>query len=63
MRPNRAHQRKLLSTTPATRKAILIKYMLVKIEIEDWHGVADVANDIRELESQHPNLKSSKQPG
>lgn len=49
--------------TPEEQKATLIDYMLLKVQIQDWHGVADVANDIRELEARNPNLKTAHQPG
>lgn len=32
------------------RKDILIKYLLMKVEVEDWHAVADAAMDLREIE-------------
>lgn len=32
--------------------AILETYLKTKLEIRDWHGVADAAMDIRELEAQ-----------
>lgn len=34
------------------RKSGMIEYMQLKIEEQDWHGVADAANDIRELEAE-----------
>jgi hypothetical protein len=34
------------------QKRILIDYMRVMIALEDWHGVSDVANDLRELEAK-----------
>ena len=52
-----------METTSEKKKQILITYMLLKIELEDWHGVADVANDIRELEARFPHLKATHQPG
>lgn len=39
------------------QKDILIDYLLVKVQQEDWHGVADAAMDIRELEAKFPGLK------
>lgn len=33
-------------------KMILITYLKLKLEIEDWHGVADAAMDIREVEAK-----------
>jgi hypothetical protein len=42
-----------------TQKEILLDYLQVMIAIEDWHGVSDVANDLRELEAkQDINYKS-----
>ncbi len=54
---------KVSSTKPEHKKEILVTYMLLKVELEDWHGVADVANDIRELEARYPHLKAAHQPG
>jgi hypothetical protein len=36
-----------------TQRLILIEYMRVMIARGDWHGVSDVANDLRELEAEH----------
>lgn len=33
-------------------KAGLILYMRMKVDLEDWHGVADAAMDLREIEAQ-----------
>jgi len=33
------------------RRKILVKYLLSKVEEEDWHGVADAAMDIREIDA------------
>jgi hypothetical protein len=38
---------------PKQQKKILLEYMQVKIAAQDWHGVADVAMDLRELEARH----------
>ena len=37
------------------QKEILKEYLQVMIALEDWHGVADVAMDLRELEAKHGN--------
>lgn len=29
----------------------LIEYLRMKVAVEDWHGVADAANDLRELDA------------
>lgn len=34
------------------RRKVLIDYMKVKMDESDWHGVSDVANDLRELEAE-----------
>jgi len=36
-----------------TQKEILIDYLQVMVALQDWHGVSDVANDLRELEAKH----------
>jgi len=38
--------------TSDLKKQILIQYLKYKVEEEDWHGVSDAANDLRELEIQ-----------
>ena len=44
-----------------TQKEILLDYLQVMIAIQDWHGVSDVANDLRELEAKQDNNYKSKQ--
>jgi hypothetical protein len=44
----------------ATQKEVLLDYLQVMIAIEDWHGVSDVANDLRELEAKNNNNYKSK---
>lgn len=34
------------------QRAVLIEYLHVMIARNDWHGVADVAMDMRELEAE-----------
>jgi hypothetical protein len=36
---------------------VLVEYLKSKVEIADWHGVSDAANDLRVLEAQHAALK------
>jgi len=36
-----------------TQRTILIEYLQVMIARNDWHGVADVAIDLREMEAEH----------
>ena len=35
------------------QKEILLEYLQVMIALEDWHGVADLAMDLRELEAKN----------
>lgn len=37
----------------AEHHATLVRYLLAKVAIADWHGVSDAANDLRVLEAQH----------
>jgi hypothetical protein len=37
------------------QRAILIEYLQVMIARNDWHGVADVAMDLREMEVERKN--------
>lgn len=34
------------------RRAHYMRYLLVKVEERDWHGVADCAMDLREIEAE-----------
>ena len=35
-----------------TDREILIDYLLMKARQEDWHGVSDAANDLREMDAK-----------
>ena len=35
-----------------TDREILIAYLLMKVRQEDWHGVSDAANDLREMDAK-----------
>jgi len=35
---------------------ILLEYLKHKVELADWHGVSDAANDLRVLEEQGKHL-------
>ena len=35
-----------------TDREILIQYLLMKVRQEDWHGVSDAANDLREMDAK-----------
>jgi hypothetical protein len=47
-------------TNFAVQKKVLLDYLQVMIVMEDWHGVSDVANDLRELEAKNNNDYKSK---
>ena len=34
------------------RRAVIIADLACKVEAEDWHGVADAAMDLREIDAQ-----------
>lgn len=33
-------------------RKVYVDYMRLKLEEEDWHGVSDCANDLRELDRE-----------
>ncbi len=43
------------------RKKRMIDYLLLKVQEEDWHGTADAAMDLRDIESER--LGYLKSPG
>jgi len=36
--------------TTSERKEFMITYLRLKVQEQDWHGVADAAMDLREIE-------------
>lgn len=34
------------------QRRVLIAYLKAKVEMGDWHGVSDAANDLRVLDAQ-----------
>ena len=42
------------------QKEILKEYLQVMVALEDWHGVADVAMDLRELEARHDHERFNR---
>jgi hypothetical protein len=34
---------------------VMIAYLMLKVKQRDWHGVADAAMDIREMEAREKN--------
>lgn len=45
----------------ATQRRVLLDYLQVMIALEDWHGVSDAANDLRELDAQNKNQKAMRE--
>ena len=41
-------------------REVLFEYLKVKIEQGDWHGVADAAMDIREIEAKLSILEAKQ---
>lgn len=39
------------------QRRVFLEYLQVMIAREDWHGVADLAMDMRELEAMHSKGK------
>lgn len=48
--------------TPREQYEAYLVYLRMKIEQKDWHGVADAAMDLRELEASCPELKKDRDP-
>jgi hypothetical protein len=46
-----------LVMTYEEQRRIYLDYLKLKIWEEDWHGVADAAMDLREVEAQHGFLR------
>jgi hypothetical protein len=42
------------------QKRIMLEYLQMKILHEDWHGVADAAMDLREMEAKNQKKKDDK---
>ena len=42
------------------QKEILMEYLQVMVALQDWHGVADVAMDLRELEARHDHERLNR---
>jgi hypothetical protein len=52
--------KKLSMSSLAARRVIIIADLLSKAEAEDWHGVADAAMDLRELDAQLEVLNAAE---
>jgi hypothetical protein len=40
----------------AAKKFLMVSYLLMKADEEDWHGVQDAASDLRDIESEAKGL-------
>jgi hypothetical protein len=43
---------------PQTDIEVMLAYLLLKVKQRDWHGVADAAMDIREMEARMKENKN-----
>lgn len=43
-------------------REMLITYLTVKATVEDWHGVCDAANDLREVDAELRGLRAKETP-
>lgn len=39
-------------TDPDTQRRVMLEYLQLMIARNDWHGVADAAMDLREMEAE-----------
>ena len=46
----------MVANTLMTDREILIQYLLMKVRQEDWHGVSDAANDLREMDAKETGI-------
>lgn len=46
----------------AKARATLIAYLHHKVDLADWHGVSDAANDLRVLEAEYAGRASQISP-
>ena len=42
------------------QREIMLQYLNLKVFLEDWHGVADAAMDLREIEVKMKNPTKDK---
>jgi hypothetical protein len=42
------------------QKKIMLEYLMLKVHQQDWHGVADAAMDLREIEVKMKNPTKDK---
>lgn len=42
---------KLMTPSQIMNREIMVAYLELKVAEEDWHGVSDAANDLREMDA------------
>lgn len=47
------------ATKYSQARLILIDYLRMKVTLEDWHGVSDAANDLRELDAKEAGRREN----
>lgn len=43
------------------RKDLMVDYLLMKVDAKDWHGVADAAMDLREIDAAEGRQSTATQ--
>lgn len=41
-----------------TRRLLMVSYLVMKVDEQDWHGVQDAASDLRDIESEMKGLEA-----
>lgn len=49
--------------TLSEQRKVLVDYLRMKVEAEDWHGVSDAANDLREIDAELRAIKAAWEGG
>lgn len=42
------------------RREKYVEYLMMKVQMSDWHGVSDAANDLRELDAEWRGENNAK---
>lgn len=45
-----------------TKRETMIAYLKLKVEEQDWHGVADAAMDLREIDAEDKGRREATAP-
>lgn len=49
-----------MSFTFQEKKDIMVNYLKLKLEEEDWHGVQDAGSDLRDIESKEEGRREAE---